>query len=278
MAEELITDERLIVAESRKFIDFPNKLNDKQLQLLLLLVAQVKKEDKDYKWIDIPIDEIIKIYNNSNIYSKDSEKSAIKNVYDLLKKTYYYEDGIDIYAGHYIDAMEYNKKKKIMTLSLSEKTRYFFLEFNDGVFMKYGIIRQLHTKCAIQLYMWAVSKSGFDNSISIKIDNAKELFYGDKEIKTKEFIRSHLEPAIKTINKLTDLKITYQKIPDKRDKRKISSISFIITKNNSILDENKQFITTYDDKEEIDFDPFDDPNYAEWYEKKNEETTEFMTI
>ena len=279
MSKDVITNGNMIIAESKKFIDYPNSLNDKQLQLILLLVAQIKQDDKKYEWINIPCKTLIRLYNNSNDRSKDSEKSVVDNVFDLVKKTYYIEDNSDIYAGHYIDKIKYNKKNKIMSVKLSDETRYFFLEFNDGVYMHYGQIKKLHTKSAIQLYMWAVSKSGFKNSIPIKIDDIKELLYGNKEIKTKDFIRWHLEPAIKKINELTDISIQCEKIPDKNNKRKISSLKFTITKNSSILDENENFISIYsDDKEENEFDPFDDPNYAEWYEKKNKETTEFMTI
>ena len=105
----------------------------------------------------------------------------------------------------------------------------------------------------------------------IKIDDAKELFYGDRNISNKHFIQKHLEPAINKITKLTDLVITYEKVADKNDKRKISSLKFTIKKNDCILDENNNFISVYKNDEQRE-EPLDDPEYAEQYEKQWEES------
>ena len=226
MTRELITHGNLIIAENMEFVCMPNNLNEKELHLLLLLVAQVKPTDKEYNWVSIPYDTLIKRYNNSNKYSITSIESMKKAIHKLAEKLWKNERGD---FCHYLDEGEFDDDNRIAKLKLSDKTIFFFLVYENGVFSKYHYIKNLRTKCAMQLYRWCNLKKNFGNAIPIKIEDAIRLFYdSEKTIKTNDFFRFHLEPAIEKINELTDLHVEYEKVYSKNNKRKITSLRFTI--------------------------------------------------
>lgn len=249
MTRELITHGNLIIAESREFVCMPNNLNEKELHLLLLLVAQIKPNDKELGWVSMSYDTLIERYNRSNKYGVDSIKSMKNAIYKLAEKLWENEKGD---FCHYLDKGKFDDDNRIVKLKLSDETIFFFVEYENGVFSKYAYIKQLRTKCAIQLYRWANANSNFNNAIPIKIDDAIKKFYdSEKTIKTNDFIRKHLEPAISKINDLTDLHIEYEKIYSKKDRRKISSLKFTIKKYEDCM------IEDFEDCE-IDYDFFND--------------------
>ncbi|MBP3620957.1 MAG: replication initiation protein [Lachnospiraceae bacterium] len=227
MTRELITHSNLVIAENTEFVLMPNSLNEKELHMLLLLVAQVKPTDKNYNWVSMSYDTLIERYNNSNKYSITSIDSMKKAIDKLADKKWKNENG-DFF--HYVIAGKYDDVNRIAKLKLSDETIFLFLIYEKGVFSKYAYIKQLRTKCAIQLYRFCNLKKNFNNAIFIKIQDAIKLFYdAEKTIKTNDFIRFHLEPAIAKINDLTDLHIEYEKVYSKKDRRKISSLKFTIT-------------------------------------------------
>ena len=252
MTNELMKNGNMIIAESSEFVRLPNTLNEKQLQLLLLLVAQVKPTDEHYNWISVQYDDLIEMYNK-NVYDKKSIESMKNMIFDLSKKQWCVQTDTKKYFGHYIDAGMFDDENRTINLKLSNETVYFFLQLDGGkLYTKYAYIKKLHTKCAIQLYRWCYLNSNFGNAIPIKIENAIKLFYdAENIIPTRHFIQKHLEPAISKINDLTDLHIEYEKVYSKKDKRKISSLKFTIKKYEDCM------IEDFEDCE-IDYDFFDD--------------------
>ena len=228
MTKELITNGNIIIAENPEFVLMPNSLDEKQLHLLLLLVAQVHPDDKEFNWVSVDYDTLIKRYNHSNKYGMDSIVSMKNSIYKLAQKLWKNDKGD---FCHYIDKGKFDDENRIAKLKLSDEVIYFFLIYERALFSKYGYIKDLRTKCAMQLYRFCNLKKNFNNTISIKTDEAIKLFYNDeKTIKTNDFIRKHLEPAIERINTFTDLHVEYEKIYNKNDKRKISSLKFTIIK------------------------------------------------
>ena len=84
MTKELITHSNLVIAENTEFVLMPNSLNEKELNMLLLLVAQVKPTDKEFNWVSIPYDTFIERYNNSTII----ELERVKNERDMYRTMY----------------------------------------------------------------------------------------------------------------------------------------------------------------------------------------------
>lgn len=232
MTKDLIKHSNLTVVESIDFVRLPNALNEKQLQLLLLLVAQIKKGDTEYNWIHVKYDDLIEMYNK-NVYDKKSIKSMKDMILDIVGKKWVIETDVGkTRFGHYIERGEFDDTNRTINLKLSDETIDFFLRENGNLYSTYKYIKQLHTKCAIQLYRWANASKDFKNKndVRIGIDKAIKLFYDkEKTIKVNDFFRFHLEPALERINCLTDLHVEYEKVKaDKDNKRKITSLSFSI--------------------------------------------------
>ena len=262
MTKDLIKHSNIKIAESREFVTLPNALNEKQLQLLLLLVAQVKEGDTEYNWIHIKYDDLIEMYNK-NVYDKKSIKSMKDMILDVVGKKWEIETdtGRKLF-GHYIERGMFDDVNRTIDLKLSNETIDFFLRENGNLYSTYKYIKQLHTKCAIQLYRFCNLKKNLGNAIPISIEDAIKLFYDkDKTIKVNDFFRFHLEPALERINCLTDLHVEYEKVKaDKDNKRKISSLKFTIYERDKyekdIFNEDCM-IEDFEDCE-IDYDFFDD--------------------
>lgn len=247
MIKELITNGNMTINESPDFVLLPNNLNEKELHLLLLLVAQVKEDDKEFNWIEMEYDTLINRYNQSNKYSLDSVESMKNAIHKLAQKLWKDEVGS---FRHYLEKGDFDDTNRIVRLKLSDEVICFFLQLGKyKLTSKYGYIKSLRTKCAMQLYRWCNLKKNLGNAIPIKIEDAIRLFYdNEKEITANHFFNKHLNPAIQKINELTDLHVEYEKIKaDKKDKRKITSLRFTICET-----------CAHDDSfDMIDFDYFD---------------------
>ena len=241
MEKQLITSGNLTIAEASEFVVAPNTLTEKQLQLLLLLVAQTKQNDPEYHWISVGYDDLIKMYNAKNVYDKKSIESMKKMIRSLKRKEWDIFIGDKEFFGNYIDAGVFDDKERKISLKLSDATIYLFLKLDEGrLYSKYGYIKQLHTKCAIQLYRWCNLKKNFENAIPIKIEDAMKLFYdSENEITVNHFFNKHLKPAVERINEITDLHVEFEKVYDKKDKRKVSSLKFYIQQNEDSNDFDK---------------------------------------
>ena len=88
-----------------------------------MVVAQVKKDDEKFEWIDIPYNSLIKLYNIKNVYGKDSKFSVIKNTKELSEKTceVFSEETYKTYIWHYVDRIPCDHIKKMMSVKLSDE-------------------------------------------------------------------------------------------------------------------------------------------------------------
>lgn len=252
MIKDVNMNGNLAVAEAVEFIMAPNTLTEKQLQLLLLLVAQVKPTDTEYNWIEIKYDDFIKMYNK-NVCGSNSILSMKKEIKELATKLWDIDINSDNHFGHYIEEGVFKDEQRLMRLRLNDATVHLFLDKGRYLISKYGYIKQLHTKCAIQLYRFCNLRKNIEAPQNMKIEDAIKLFYDkDKEITVNHFFNKHLNPAIDRINAVTDLNVGYEKIYKSNDKRKVSSLRFYITKTEETEVEINEF------GEIIDFDYFDD--------------------
>lgn len=218
------------IAESLELVKaiFQENLTKKQLDIILYVVSLVKREDEKFYTYVIPLENIQKVVCPENPRKEQAKDIIKKSIKSIMNSSFcILGDETESYY-HWIQFAKLDWKKKTLTIKLSEEVAEFYLNINENVLI-YNLkcILALSTKTQARLYQWAYSKTGFGNKIPISIEDAKQLFYGPKEIRTSEFVRKYLEPAIKAINEKTDLEISYEKVKaDKKNTQKVTSLNF----------------------------------------------------
>ena len=168
----------------------------------------------------------------------------------LFEMTTTIETEEDIIKIHWIDGLRINKQTQIVYFKLHDDMKQYLIKVSQKVITNYDIIKKLTTKTEIQLYRYLKRFTGFTDvngnikSKEFNIDSLKEIIYG-KEITNKRFITNYLKPSIDSINKNTDLYISYEPIKSELDKRKIEKIKFDIKlqngNNNEYLERRKKY-------------------------------------
>lgn len=219
------------IAESTRLVKsiFSEELTKKQLDLIMCIISMVRKEDDHFYTYVIPLKELKKIICPSNPRTIEVKEVLKKSVKGLKKACFTIQDeNSDTYYS-WIEMARLDWKKETLTIRLSEDVAQFYLRLQDH-FLVYQLenILKLSTITQTRIYQWAYSKKDFKNDVSITVEDAKE-FFGCKNVRTVDFTRKYLEPALKVINDRTDLNIKYEKVKaDKQYKQKITSLKFTI--------------------------------------------------
>lgn len=218
-----------VVIESIQLVKaiFSESMTKKQLDLILYIVSLVQKDDEKFHTYVIPLSEVKKIICESNPRTEEVKNILKREVKALKKACFTIEDEYSTSWYGWIDFARIDWKKETLTIRLSDEVAKFYLQLNEHklIFTLRNMLK-LSTLTQARLYQWAYSKTGFPES-SLSIDDAIKIFYGIKPIRNIDFLRKHLEPAIKAINERTDIEIEYEKIKaDTSNKRKITSLKF----------------------------------------------------
>lgn len=226
-----------IIAESVELVKivFSDDFTKRHLDLILSVISVAKNDDEKLIF-EIPTTVLAKIYNPANPWGKELKKEIHKIASDLMNLKFGIpnkeKDTIKWY--HWVKTVEVPKNPTdadVVIIELSNAVKRFYVQLHQqGLFYTLKNILKLRTLTEAKIYHWAYAKKGFENAVPISIDDAKYYFVGDTELKTSEFTKKYLEPAIKRINEKTDLWITYEKVcADKRNAKKISSLKFTIS-------------------------------------------------
>lgn len=222
------------ICESKDLMNcVTNNLTVKQMQLILLLGSQVHELDNELNQYNISISELCDIFNVDKS-KPDRRNKLIDELKKLASKIVtIQEEHITTITG-WVSMIKVNEADKTVSIKLADWLHEYFIDIPTDKKLIYRIehIFRLRQKSAINLYRWAYSKNGFDNTVKIKIDEAKTIFHGTDNIRTCDFIKDKLKPAIEEINNKTDLIIKVKPIKAKGS-RSYTSLEFSINSKDS---------------------------------------------
>lgn len=225
--KQLILDDKCKIAESTKLIRemFDSNITKKQMDLIYVIISNVKPGDKEFQEYEISYKTIAKIMNQKNPYTKEVMDTVQKAIKGIMNSSFRLQSDKTEYYYHWVEKAVNNTDSQTVAFSLSNDVKEFYLQLKKGEYTVYLLenIVGLSTVFQACVFRWLYSNSGFHNEVKIGIENAKLCFYG-KEIETKTFTR-RLDKALEVINKKTNIQAEYTK---EKTKNKITALVFKI--------------------------------------------------
>lgn len=227
--DEFNTERNII--ESTKLIRkmFDNNFTKRQMDLIYAVISLVKPDDEEFKTYHISYKAIGKIFNPSNPDCSITINDIDKAVKGIVNKSFRMEDDENITYYTYVSKALINKEEKYIEFRLDKDVQQFYLKLQKGEYTSYLLkdLLKLSTIFQANLFRWLSCNSGFENTVSINIENAAMHFYGN-DLQGKELIKK-IDKALEVINEKTCIQATYEK---KRGAHgKIISLEFNITNN-----------------------------------------------
>lgn len=213
-----------------------------EAKLVRLAIAQVLKEDTDFRTYEIDIISLAKLLkmDKQNVYH---EMDILTD--DLMRKIIRIKDKEDrknYLKIHWVDTVKY--KNGIITFKLSAELKPYLLGLQELFSLySYEDVIELSTEKSIRLYELLVSYqnmrfrniqnnsyNGIElerNEVIFTIDYLKEFFNCEKRYKkNNDFIRYVIDNNVNRINKDTILRVSYRTIQDETNSKKIKYIVF----------------------------------------------------
>ena len=194
-----------------------------QFDIILAVIAKVDA-CADRLVYNITLSDFFKLIDPVNPYKEKNKREVLSAIKELHKCAFwlYSENAVDIYS--FVKHSHIDFKTGLVSIKISEDVIPFFLMLKDHpTFYQLKDVLSLHTIFQKSVFLWLMSWSGKSEAF-IDIDEAKLLFHGEKDIRTIKLIEK-LKDAMRTINRLTPLSVSFDKI---KQGRKIVRLVFHI--------------------------------------------------
>lgn len=204
-------------------------LDQYQKRLVLLLVSHISPTAKTFQQETISFKDYCSIMNIPR--GGRTQKSIEASVDDLARKTFTITDENGITWHHWVESgTRVDWATKTIYIKLAESLRPYFVELKKS-FTSYqlGFTRNFKSKYSFRLYEYLRSYLA-QGVITIKIENAYEVFCDNRYKYAYDLERFVLDKAIKEINEFSDIRVKYKKI---KNKKTITHLTFIISEKNS---------------------------------------------
>ena len=226
-----------LVNKHNELVEAKYRLSLQEQRLIAFMCAEIKPEDKNFKTYRFVVKDFAELLG----LPKDRYYTELKKVTrGLLSRTLTIKKEKSILQINWLSSAEYFEKEGYVELCFDPKLKPYLLQLKE-CFTQYqlGEILKLRSKYAFRLYELC-KKNELLGKYKYEIEQLRELL-GVKKGELKQWIHLKqrcLEPAIKEINKKTDLKVNYS---TEKLGRRIKWIIFNIKKK-----ENKENIKEID--------------------------------
>lgn len=202
-----------------------------EARLLRLAIAQILKDDTDFKTYKTTVTQLSKLLNipTSNIRSLENIKSALLK---LRSKNITIETEKEVLVFGWIDSVRIDKKSKTVIFRLNDDLKPYLLGLNE-LFTRYDYenLLELPTDYSIRLYELLYSYRSLDraykvlgeylkkNEVAFTVDELREhTNCTDKYPNGADFIKRVIKPSVDAINEKTDLNLnlSYRTLKDGR--------------------------------------------------------------
>jgi len=211
-----------VVAQDNILIYSRYKLNPREQRLILSLISEIKKTDKNLPVLKLNIDYLL---DHLCLKGKDAFKSLTQITDRVLKKTLKINDKTKDSEYHELQtpwfaSTEYFKSKNMVEFRFGEALVPYLLGL-AGNFTSFQLknLLNLKNKYSFKLYMvlrrWLPSTK---NTVDFTLEEIKKLMQIERKKTYKEIYdikRRILLPAKEEINKYTDIKIEIELIENK---------------------------------------------------------------
>ncbi|MEM7371434.1 MAG: replication initiation protein [Bacteroidota bacterium] len=219
------TPSHSLVVKSNQLINARYSLTVAEIRLFLMMVAQVEKDDQDFKPYRIRIQDYAKaVGTQSKSHYKEIREAAqnlISRIADLPR-----DDGGWLKVA-FLSSAEYFKGEGMLELCFDPKLKPYLLELKSR-FTAYDIRNVLTLQSSYSIRIYELLKQ-FEKigERTFRVDQLKEVLgISSRQYKRyNDFKRFVIQQAYQDLKRHTDINFEYEEI---KEGRRIASIRFII--------------------------------------------------
>lgn len=188
--------------------------NKKELDIILIVISRIKSGDNKFNEYTFNVKELVEIYNKTNPSAENSRKSIEETIDNLMniRNVFIDKDGKTI-KFIWFPTATVSKDKTTVTLEINKVLSKYLLQTDNIVIYQLEQILKLSFRSAM-LYRWAYTYKDYykkySKEVEIELSKLQEMFVMNKDYPARVFNDKYLNPAVKEINDLTDLNISYR--------------------------------------------------------------------
>ena len=214
-----------------------HKLSTQEQKILFYLITKIKPEHSDFKEYEFKIKRFCEVcgINDRSGRNYDMLKTT---VLDLINKSFWFEVGEDDIDGEcislsWIRKAKVSPKKGIIKLKLDEDMKPYLLDLKKN-FTAYDLYYILAMKSKYSIRLYELLKSyEYRGNYTFDLEEFKKLLDAEKYGNYSNFVKFALDIAIREINNLSDICVTYKGI---KEGRKYNKVEFTIQLKKDILE------------------------------------------
>jgi plasmid replication initiation protein len=195
-----------------------------ELKIVYFIISKIKPEDKDFKPYEFNIREFCRVcgtdFTNGGNY--EILKTALKN---LTTSGDWVDFGEFEAILKWISEVAIHKNSGNLTVHISPYLKPFLLQLREN-FTNFSLYYTLPMKSRYSIRLFEILKSyEFRHGCELDVEDLKALMCAEHYTRFQDFRRKVIETAVKEINELSDINVTYEFL---KKGRKFSTIYFRI--------------------------------------------------
>jgi plasmid replication initiation protein len=177
-------------------------------KIILFLISKIKPEDLELKTHDFKILEFCQVCGIET--DSGGNYKYIKNtIKSLSDKSFWIEIDQKEKLLRWIYTAEISKRSGLISIRLSDEIKAFLIQLQEK-FTQYELIYTLSMKSQYSIRLYELLKSyEYRHGHIFSIEELKKKLNAETYNRFQDLRRYSLEPALKEINELTDLTVTY---------------------------------------------------------------------
>jgi len=218
-------------------------LSAMEQKIVLFLCSKIGKDTEKLDWVNFKVDDFCEIIGikGSTMKSGSAMRSYVKNTVKAMadKSFWIKRDGDKDVLCRWIHKMIIEWDSKVMAVKLDEDLSPYLIQLQSNYF-QYQLywVLEADSKYTIPLYELFKSEMWRKMQMLFEITELKEKLSVDKmksytgRVGNANFINKCIEPAVREINELTDIKVTYKKVKE-TGCRAFTHLQFVVRDKNS---------------------------------------------
>ena len=184
-------------------------LSAQEQKIVLYLISRIKPEDKNFEWQEFNIADFCRVCGIDSTSGKNYKdvREIIRTIGD--KSTWIMcENGIER-LFRWITYAEIHHNSGLIKVRMQDDMKPFLLDLHER-FTQYELIYTIVMKSQYSIRMYELLKSyEYRGRYKVDMDELKAMLFATKYKRFPDFKRKVLDVALREINTLTDLTITY---------------------------------------------------------------------
>lgn len=210
-----------LIVKSNTLNEASFNLTTMEYKLILYIASKIKKDDKDFNVVKIPVSEFINAIGvRGNAYYNEIDKLTS----EILTKTIEIYNGKDFKKLTWFSLIKYNDGEGSLTVKFNEELKPFLLQL-QGNFFKYAFGQIAYLKSTYSIRIFELLKQYVPiGERTITVEQLKYILKVENSYKRySNFKQRILLKSIKEIHEKTDLSFDFEEI---KTGRKVTKIRF----------------------------------------------------